>query len=95
MLDLLKRPTAFLPLAISAGFLVYMLVGIAQGTLVRQPDEGTAAHIFQLLMSLQLAVIAWFAASWLPKKRPAAVFVLCLQGAAFLAVVSIVYLRHL
>ncbi|MGA8575651.1 MAG: hypothetical protein WB609_08225 [Candidatus Cybelea sp.] len=95
MLELLKRPTGFLPLAISTAFLVPLLVGIAKGTLVREADEGSAAHLFQLLLPLQLVVIAWFAASWLPKRPRSAAQVLCLQGAAFLAVLSIVYFRHL
>lgn len=95
MLELLKRPTGFLPLGISAAFLVPLVVAIAQGTLVRQADEGAAAHLFQLLMPLQLVVIAWFAASWLPQHRRSAAQVLCLQGAAFFAVLSIVYFRHL
>jgi hypothetical protein len=95
MLDLLKRPTAFVPLAISAGFLIPLLVGVAQGTLVRQPDEGVAAHLFQILIPLQVIVIAAFAASWLPKRPRPALHILCLQGAALLAVLSIVYLKHL
>jgi hypothetical protein len=95
MLQLLKRPTGFLPLAISVAFLVPMVVGLAQGTLVRQGDEGSAAHLFQLLMPLQLVVIAWFAASWLPKQPRSAAQVLLLQGAAFFAVLSVVYFRHL
>jgi hypothetical protein len=95
VLHLLKRPAGFLPLAISAAFLVPLLVGLAKGTLARQADEGTAAHLFQLLMPLQLVVIAWFAASSLPKYPRPAAQVLFLQGAAFLAVVAIVYLRHL
>jgi hypothetical protein len=95
MLDLLKRPAGFLPVTISAAFLIPMLVGITEGTLVRQPDEGTAAHLFQLLMPLQLVVIAWFAASWLPKLPRPAAQVLFLQVTGFLAVLAIVYFRHL
>lgn len=57
MLDLLKRPTAFLPLAISAGFLIVLLLGLAQGTLARQPDEDVAAHLFQILIPVQIVFI--------------------------------------
>jgi hypothetical protein len=95
MLDLLKRPTAFLPLAISAGFLIVLLVGLAQGTLVRQPDEGITAHLFQILIPLQAIIIVVFAASWLPKRPRSAAQVLCLQGVALLAVLSIVYIKQL
>ena len=61
MLSLLKRPAAYVPLIISAGFLITMLFRFLEGTLVRQPDEDATAHLFQLLMPLQLIVIAMFA----------------------------------
>ena len=86
---------AFLPLAISVAFLVKLLIGLAQGTLVRQPDEGTVAHLFQLLMPLQLIVIAWFAVSWLPKRPRSAIPLLAIQGIACAAVFAIVFLKHL
>jgi uncharacterized membrane protein YoaK (UPF0700 family) len=93
--DLLRRPTGVLPLVISGGFLAILLSGLAQGTLVRQPDEGTAAHLFQILMPLQVIVIGVFAASWLPRNPRSAIGVLALQTAAFLAVLAIVHARNL
>jgi hypothetical protein len=72
-----------------------MLVGIAQGILVRRADEGTAAHLFALLMPLQLLIIGWFAVSWLPKRPRSAAPVLSLQALGFLAVLAFVYFRHL
>jgi hypothetical protein len=95
MLSLLKRPSAFLPLAISGAFLIAFVIGIAEGRLVRQPDEGTGAHLFQILMPAQLLIIAFFAISWIPKKPKSALQVLVLQGCAALAVLAIVYFRHL
>jgi hypothetical protein len=95
MLDLLKRPSAFVPLVISAGFLIPMLYGIAQGTLVRRPDEDAGAHLFQILMPVQLAIIGFFAISWLPRRAKDALPVLVLQCAAAGAVVAIVFFRHL
>ena len=95
MLDLIKRPTAFAPLLISGGFLIAFLIGVAQGTLVRQRDENTAAHLFQILMPLQILIMGMFAISWLPKCPKPAVRVLCLQGGALFAVLAVVYFRHL
>jgi hypothetical protein len=95
MFQLLRRPSGFVPLAISAGFLTAFGIGIIQGTLVRQPDEGIGAHLFQILMPAQLFVIAFFAASWLPKRPLAALKVLALQGSAALGVLAIVFFRHL
>jgi len=51
----------------------------------RQPDEGTAAHIWQLLMAGQAPVIAWFAIKWLPSAPREALPVLGIQAAAALA----------
>jgi hypothetical protein len=95
MLALLKRPSAFVPLAISAGFLAALLGELLQGTLVRRPDEGASAHLFAILMPLQVPIIAWFAISWLPKDPKPALRVLLLQGRAALAVLAVVYFRHL
>jgi hypothetical protein len=94
-MELLKRPSAFVPLAISTGFLAFFAVAYAQGTLVRQPDEGTGAHLFQLLMPVQLLIMLVFALNWVPKKPRAAVPILALQVAAALGVFAVVYFRHL
>ena len=62
---------------------------------VPREDEGAAAHLWQLLMVAQLLTIAAFAALWLPKApRPAAVM-LGLQGLAFVAAASPVFLLGL
>ena len=50
-----------------------------------QPDEGTAAHLFQLLMVGQLPVIVFFALRWLPRFPKDAMRVLALQVAAGVA----------
>ncbi len=95
MLTLLKRPSAFIPLVISTGFLAAFSVGIVQGTLVRQPDEDVAAHLFQILMPAQFVIIAFFAISWFPKLPKPTLQVLALQVGAALAVLAIVYFEHL
>jgi hypothetical protein len=95
MLALLKRPSAFLPLAISAGFLTAFLIMFVEGTLVRHPDEGTVAHLFQILMPAQLLIIVFFARSWLPKNPKPALQVLALQASAALGVLAVVYFRSL
>ncbi len=94
-MELFKRPSAFVPIAISAGFLAFFAAAYAHGTLVRRPDEGTGAHLFQILMPLQLLIIAFFALSWLPRSAKAAARVLTVQIAFALAVFAVVYIRHL
>ena len=95
MWALLKRPAGFIPILISGGFLTMLLIGLAQGTLVRRPDEDAGAHLFQILMPVQFLVMIWFAISWLPQKTKAALEVLALQCAGALAVLVIVYSKHL
>ena len=61
----------------------------------RSGDEGTAAHLWQLLMAGQLPVIAYFAITAFPKAPRQATILLVLQGAAFLAAAAPVFLLGL
>jgi len=83
--SLLKRPSAFIPIALSATALALVTGYAALFGVARQADEGTAAHIWQLLMVGQVPVIAYFAISWLPVRPRRALFVLALQLGAALA----------
>jgi len=94
MLALLKRPSAFLPPAISAFLIALILMHVARGTL-HESDEGTAAHLFQLLMPAQALIAVFFAIKWLPQCPKQALQVLALQGAAALTVLSIVFFLRL
>jgi hypothetical protein len=60
--------------------------------MARQADEGTAAHLWQLLMAGQLPVIAFFAIAWLPRSPRQALVVLLLQAVAGLAAAAPVFL---
>ncbi len=95
MLMLLRRPSAFIPPVISAFLIVLIVVHVISFGLVRSPDEGTEAHLFQLLMPLQAAIIAFFAIIWLPQKRSAALKVLALQIGAALSVLALVFFLRL
>ena len=66
-----------------------LLVGTA-----RQPDEGIAAHLWQLLMAGQLPIVALFGIRWLPRAPRCALLVLALQAAAALAALGPVYFLH-
>ena len=59
-----------------------------------QPDEGTSAHLWQLLMGLQIPVVAFFAIRCLPKSPRSSFLVLGLQAAAGIAALAPVYLLH-
>jgi MFS superfamily sulfate permease-like transporter len=87
----LKHWSAWLPVATSVFLIALGLRHIASYGLGREADEGTEAHLFQLLMPLQALVIAYFAWTWLPKTPRLAVVVLALQLAAAGAVFALVY----
>jgi len=92
---LVRKPSAFLPLAMSVAALGVIGVAAMLGRLVPQPDEGAEAHLWQLLMAGQLPVLAFFAVKWLPRAPRQAVCVLALQAAAVLAALAPVYFLHL
>jgi len=90
----LKLPSAFVPVVMSIAALGTVLLQIAVAGTAPQPDEGTAAHLWHLLMALQLPVIAYFAIKWLPQAPRPALLVLVLQAAAGLAAAAPVFLLH-
>jgi hypothetical protein len=90
----LKRPSALLPLAMSAAALLLVLGHIAVYGVARQADEGTAAHLWQFLMAGQIPIIAFFAVRWLPRMPGPALLVLILQAIAGLAAAIPVFLLN-
>lgn len=95
MWSTMKQPSAFLPVAMSFAALATVLVHVALFGTAREPDEGTAAHVWQLLMAAQLPIIACFAIRWLPRTPRQALWVLALQVGAALAALAPVYLLGL
>jgi hypothetical protein len=93
--SILKKPSALLPLAMSFAALAVVLVHIVRFGVAREADEGTSAHIWQLLMAAQVPVIAFFAIKWLPQTPKEALLVLALQIAAALAAVAPVFFLNL
>jgi hypothetical protein len=51
----------------------------------REPDEGAAVHVFQLLIAGQLPVIAFFAIKWLQRTPEQALVVIAGQAIAVVA----------
>jgi hypothetical protein len=86
---LMHRPTGYLPVAMSLGALATIVWFVAVHGVVQQPDEGTQAHLWQLLVAGQVPLIASFAYRWLPIARHSALVVLALQvGAVVLLAVA-------
>jgi hypothetical protein len=89
-----KQPSALIPLAMSCAALAIVLGHIAMSGVGREADEGTAAHLWQLLMAGQLPVVAFFAIKWLPRSPRQALLVLALQAGAALAALAPVFLLN-
>jgi hypothetical protein len=87
----LKHWAGWLPIAIPVFLLLLGLRYVAMHGLVSEPDEGTEAHLFQLLMPVQLVVMAIFTVMWLPRAPRAAALVLAVQVLATAAVLVAVY----
>ena len=92
---MLKRPSAVLPVVMSLAALATVLVYVAKYGVVREPDEGTAAHIWQLLMAGQVPVIAFFATRWLPQAPRQTAYILALQAVAALGALAPVFFLNL
>ena len=91
---LLRKPSALLPVLMSFSALAVVAIFISIYGDVQQQDEGTAAHLFQLLIALQIPNSLFFAFKWLPKFAKPAIGVLALQViAASVALVTILILE--
>jgi hypothetical protein len=96
-----RKPSAYLPLAMSltalalvGGAYAFALATRHHG-LVREPDEGAIAHLWQLLMAGQLPVLAFFAIKWLPRAPRQTLYILALQAGAVLAAMAPIYFLNL
>jgi len=92
---IIKHPSAFLPVGMSFAALATVLVHVALFGGAREADEGTAAHIWQLLMALQVPIVLMFAVNWIPRSPREASYVLALQAAAALAALAPVFILQL
>jgi hypothetical protein len=88
ILSTFKVPSAWLPIAMSMAALTLVAGQVFIAGIPREADEGTAAHLWQLLMAGQVPLIAWFAFLWLPKGPRQAIPVLAVQLAAAVAAVA-------
>lgn len=63
---LFRKPSAFLPVAMSMVAFALVLAYVAMVGSKPQADEGTVAHVWQLLMVGQLPLIAYWGIRWVP-----------------------------
>lgn len=87
--------SAWVPVAISAAALALVLIHVSVFGAVREPDEGAAAHIWQLLMGLQALAVVFFLFRWVPRSPRHALAIFALQVCAAAAAMAPVYYYHL
>jgi hypothetical protein len=88
---MIRRPSAFLPVVMSLAALALVIIHILRFGTAREADEGTSAHLWQILMAGQLPIIAFFAIKWLPRTPRMALAVLAVQVVAALAAMAPVF----
>ena len=89
----IRQPTILLPLVMSLVALAMVLGHAAIFDIVVEADEGTAAHIFQLLIILQVPFIGFLAFRWLPiAPRQTFIFIVLQVSAVLTAIVAVFFL---
>jgi hypothetical protein len=86
--SMLRQVSALVPLAMSLAALLLVSYQLITAANSQPVDEGTAAHIFQLLIVGQAPFAAYFAAKWMPREPGDALLILALQAMAAVAALA-------
>jgi hypothetical protein len=89
--QMIRRPLAWIPVAMSLAILTMVLTTIGLSGAVRQEDEGTQAHVFQLWLVLEVVLVVAFAVAWVPRRPKQALVVLAIQILCALAACAPVF----
>ena len=92
---MMRRPTAFLPVAFSLAGLALVLVHVAAAGPGPEADEGTVARLWWLLMGAQVPVVALFALTYLPRAPRPVLLVLTVQAIGVVSNLATVRLFNL
>jgi hypothetical protein len=87
----LRHPTVFLPLAMSLFALGIVLVHFTIFGVVRETDEETAAHIFQLLIVGQIPIVVFLVFKWVAIAPRQTFFFIVFQVVAALTTIIAVF----
>jgi hypothetical protein len=93
--SLFRNASAAIPLGMSAGAFIMVLVHMLGVGGEAAADEGTPAKLFQLLLAAQAPFVAFFAAKWLPRQPAEAMHVIATQAAAALLALAPVVILDL
>lgn len=84
--------SAWLPLTMSIGALILVIGHAAVFGITQDADEGTAAHVWQILMTAQVPIVAYFIFKWIPQQPRKSLHVLILLLCMWIANIAAVYL---
>src|SRR5262249_2231059 len=85
---------AYIPVVMSLTALALVLFHIATVGTAPQADEGTEAHLFQLLIAGQVPIVIFYGLRWLPRNPRTALLVMGVQFVAGASALAPVYLLH-
>lgn len=96
MNPLLKKPSAWIPIVMSLAILAMLITILFYqmttfGAIVREADEGTAAHLFQIWLVLEVFMIPFFAIKWLPQLPKQTLLVLVIQIVSAFLPISVIF----
>nr|AKQ02398.1 hypothetical protein [uncultured Parcubacteria bacterium Rifle_16ft_4_minimus_37647] len=91
MKSLIKKPSAWIPIVLPLIFFVYLVTYISMFGIVRQEDEGTGAHLFQLWLALEPFMLGFSAFKWFSSARKETLIILAIQIAVALLPISVVF----
>jgi hypothetical protein len=93
--SMFRYPSVAIPLGMSAGAFVTVLIHVIGIGADPAADDGTAAKLFQILLAGQAPFVAYFALKWLPRMPAEAMLVIAAQAAAALVALAPVVLFDL
>ena len=79
MNSITKKPSAWLPIAMSSASIAVFVISFLKYGIVHEADEGVAAHLFQIFMFGQAPIVAFFALRWIPENPRKALPIFVLQ----------------
>ena len=82
--------SALVPMALSLAALCAFAIALVVPQPAREPDEGTGAHLWQLLMAAQLPIAGVFALTWLPRAPRSGWVLLAVQAVAIFTNLALV-----
>lgn len=95
MSPLIKRPSAWIPIAMPFAILGMMFYIVLTSGFVYHADEGAPARIFQLWLAIEFFSVVLFGVKWLPREPKQAIPIIAMQIVASLSACAPVFLLGL